>query len=405
MLATLSEGRFLPKETQAELKAAGIDINRLGDQTLTLSERMTPLKAIMGDSALVTKLFGKENQNAALALISGISQMDQYNLAIQGTNTAQDQANIVMETQAEKTARLKAKVDDLKLGMFNLTGAAGPYLTVLTDTMDGATKFAPILMALGTAVTFLTDAEKMKALWDGIVSISTGVWTGAQWLLNAAFYASPLGWIALAVGAVVGVVVLAWNKFEGFRAVILTIWDTIKGFGNVLKDFVIDRIKGIISGIGAMGSAIYKLFTGDFSGAWDAAVQGTKDLSGYTAIKNAIDSSINVVGGIKENFDTNLAAQAKTEAAVPPVPKAPGIVPPTVPGAAGGKVPVNKAPAKASSDAISAGGSRSTSVNITFRNMVEKIVFDGTVKDNRGDLEKQITQIMMRVLGAAQATS
>ena len=36
--------------------------------------------------------------------------------------------------------------------------------------------------------------------------------------------------------------IACWNKFAGFRAVILTVWDTVKGFGNILKQYVLDRI-------------------------------------------------------------------------------------------------------------------------------------------------------------------
>ncbi len=405
MLATLSEGRFLPKDTQAELKAAGVDINLLGDKSLSLSERLTPLKAIMGDAALVTKLFGKENQNAALALISGIGQMDRYNTAIQGTNTAYDQAAIVMETTAEKMARMQAGVDDLKIGMFNLAGAAYPYLDVTVQTMSTISDFVPLMMMMKNAVLFLTSAEKMKAFWDGVVATSTTVWAGAQWLLNAAMDANPIVWVVLGIAALTAGIVYAWNKFEGFRAVVLTVWDTIKGFGSILQEFVLDRIKGIISGLGAMGSAIYKLFTGDFKGAWETAKQGVADLSGYNAVKNAISASADLVGGVKKDYQLNLAQQ-KVEGVTPAVAQSPlGIAPPSIPGAATPTKPVKDNKAKATTDAIASGGARNTSVNINLKNMVENIVFSGGLKENRGDLEKQITQIMMRVLGMAQSTA
>jgi TP901 family phage tail tape measure protein len=384
VLATLSEGRFLPPETQKALKAAGVDIGTLGDTSLSLSQRLSPLKAIMGDAALVTKLFGKENQNAALALISGTAQMDTYNNSIQGTNTAYEQAEKVMETTAEKMSRMRAQVDDLKIGMFNLTGAAYPYIDVVVQTMSTVSDFVPVLMMMKDAVLFLTNAEKMKAFWDGVLAKSTQLWTAAQWLLNAAFIASPIGWIVLGVGALVAGIVIAWNKFEGFRKVVLSVWDTIKGFGIALYEYVILRVKGIISGLGSMGSAIYKLFTGDFSGAWAAAKQGVADLSGFSSAKEAVSSGV-------------ASAQPTVTAAIA-APKMPGTA-----GAAPSSAKDNKA--KATTDAIASGGTRNTSVNINLKNMVENIVFNGGLNENRGDMEKQVTQIMMRVLGMAQSTA
>ena len=406
IMATLSEGRFLPPETQKALMAAGIDVEKLGDKSLTLKQRLDPLKSILGDSALVTKLFGKENSNAALALISGTELMDKYNTAIQGTNTAYEQAAIVMDTPAEKMKRMQASVDDLKISMFGLAGAAYPYLSIATQTMSTLSDFVPILMLTKDAIMFLTNAEKMKALWDGIAAGATTVWAGAQWLLNAAMDANPIALIVIGIAALTAGIVYAWTKFEGFRAVIITVWDTIKGFGNILKEFIFDRIKGIISGIGAMGSAIYKLFTGDFSGAWETAKQGVADLSGYNAVKNAISAGVDLVNGVKQDYSLNLAQQ-KAEGATAVSPAASSkIVAPKIPGTA---VPIQ--PTKTTSkvpktaDVVASGGTRNTSVNINLRNMVENIVFSGGLKENRGDLEKQITQIMGRILGMAQSTA
>ena len=103
VMATLAQGRFLPKEVQQELSAAGININNLTDNSKSLSERLGSLKPILNDSALLTKLFGKENVASSMALINGTGAMDDYTKAISGTNAAVDYANIVMESYEEKT--------------------------------------------------------------------------------------------------------------------------------------------------------------------------------------------------------------------------------------------------------------------------------------------------------------
>lgn len=51
VMATLAQGRFLPKDVQQELAAAGVSINDLTDQSKTLAERLTILKPVMADSA------------------------------------------------------------------------------------------------------------------------------------------------------------------------------------------------------------------------------------------------------------------------------------------------------------------------------------------------------------------
>jgi TP901 family phage tail tape measure protein len=69
VLAKLGEGRFLPKETQENLRAAGVDISKLQDKTLTLAQRMQELQKVKGDGALLTQMFG-ENKGAAMALLT-----------------------------------------------------------------------------------------------------------------------------------------------------------------------------------------------------------------------------------------------------------------------------------------------------------------------------------------------
>ena len=46
----------------------------------------------MADDALFSKLFGKENSAAAMALVQGIPKVEQWTAAISGTNTAVEQS-------------------------------------------------------------------------------------------------------------------------------------------------------------------------------------------------------------------------------------------------------------------------------------------------------------------------
>jgi TP901 family phage tail tape measure protein len=171
------------------------------------------------------------------------------------------------------------------------------------------------ISALTITINAATIAAKAKALWDGIVIGATKVWTGVQWTLNAAMTANPIGIVIAGIAILVGTIALCWQKFAGFRAVIQTVWDTVKGFGNILKNFIIDRIKGIIEGLGAIGKAFGKLFKGDFSGAWEAAKEGVSKFSGFEAAKNAFAGAKEVVGNVGTNFQANLANERAKDAA------------------------------------------------------------------------------------------
>lgn len=59
-LAILGQGRFMPKDTREALQAAGIDVVKLADTSMSLKERLDMLKPVLGDAALFSKLFGME---------------------------------------------------------------------------------------------------------------------------------------------------------------------------------------------------------------------------------------------------------------------------------------------------------------------------------------------------------
>lgn len=155
VMAILATGRFLPKDVQEELTAAGVNISALTDKSKTLSERLNPLKSVLNDSALFTKLFGRENSNAAMALVQGIDEVNRYTEAISGTNTAFEQADIIMESYNEKQARIKARFDDLKISIFNATGDFGIWVETITGSLVPLAQLTPLLMGVGKVMTMV----------------------------------------------------------------------------------------------------------------------------------------------------------------------------------------------------------------------------------------------------------
>jgi hypothetical protein len=120
----------------------------------------------------------------------------------------------------------------------------------------------------------------------------------AQMLVNVVMAANKIGLVVAGVAALTAAVVICWNKFAGFRAVVLTVWDTLKGFGEIVKTYVLDRIQGMIKGLGKVGEVFSKLFKGDFSGAWSAAKESFSLISGVDAKRSAAQSAREVVGNV-----------------------------------------------------------------------------------------------------------
>jgi len=291
VITNMSATDKLSNDAVNALDAYGIKLSDLSDTTVPFTERLKKLTPIQNDINALTLMFGRENAAAAQILISSADSQAELTGKITGTNVAYEQAQTIMGGWTEKLSRAKAWVDNLKIGCFDFTSVVGLMVGGITGGLAALSDFSTVYSGLVPVIKSAGAVVKGWTVWSNIASVATGAWTAVQWALNAAFIASPIGWIVLGIGALVGVVVLCWNKFEGFRATLFGMWEVIKGFGNILKEFVIDRIKGLLSGIGAMGEAIAKLFKGDFSGAWKSAKEGVAGIIGVDAYKNAYNSA------------------------------------------------------------------------------------------------------------------
>ena len=168
VLGQLSTGRFIEKAAREELEAAGIDVIALGDNSKSLQERLEMLKPLLNDSALLSKFFGVENANAARALIQGTDQLQGFTEAVTGTNSATEQAAIVMDSYAERQARVNQQFEDLKISIFQATGDFSLWCGVLTSALVPFAQLAPLLTAVWKFM-LLIKGLNWAGMWAGVV--------------------------------------------------------------------------------------------------------------------------------------------------------------------------------------------------------------------------------------------
>lgn len=77
---------------------------------------------------------------------------------------------------------------------------------------------------IAAAVTLIQMAYTAAA-----IPIMTAYGTAVEFV-NAAFIASPVGWIVLGIAAITAVVIYCWDHFEKFRVVVMGVWEVIKAF-------------------------------------------------------------------------------------------------------------------------------------------------------------------------------
>ena len=196
-----------------------------------------------------------------------------------GEITSMEQAAEMAESMVDPWAQLASGINAVRIAIGQ---ALLPVINPMIDTMAAAsreilywTKLFPnitkligltviTIVALGAGMAALTIAAGLgKAAWAGFLMVMklgrvvTMAITAAQWAMNAAFIASPVGLIVIGITGLVAVLYAAWmgikalwNMFadtaagESFMTMIQGIVDWFKSLGGIV-DWVIEKLNKI----------------------------------------------------------------------------------------------------------------------------------------------------------------
>lgn len=101
----------------------------------------------------------------------------------------------------------------------------------------GIAAYNASLIYTWAAVNALTIAEKAAAAAKVAMTVATGGLSTAM-----AFLISPIGLVTLALAAVVGGLILLYNKSEWFRNVVNAIWSNISSFAQKIWNYILNSI-------------------------------------------------------------------------------------------------------------------------------------------------------------------
>lgn len=139
-----------------------------------------------------------------------------------------------------------------------------------------------VLVGLAGAVFAVNAAVKV---WRA----ATVVMTAAQWALNVALRANPIGLVITALVALGAGLVILWKKSETFRRIVKGAWNAVKSGAIAMKNGVVAAWNWIRSSIGSAVNGI----RGFLSGMWDGMVSGAR-----SAVNAAIGIINGAIGGI-----------------------------------------------------------------------------------------------------------
>lgn len=304
----------------------GVDLSNVG-----LAKALDQLKPKLEDTTYLAKVFGAENIAAAQYLITNAQAVYEMTAAVTGSNVAQEQAAIRTDTVAEKMKQIQARIDDMKISLFELSGGLTGYASALGDTgvmisqmiplmsllKSGVLKLTTVLGGLAVAcgpklasgfkiayaamsafsfqakywiaTTLLEIPSKIMLVVKSLTAlrVATVAATVKQWALNVAMYANPIGLIVAAIAALVAGLVIAYKKLEGFRNLVHKLWEDLK--------VVLSITKPVSKGLGEVASA----------GNKRVDVKGSVNITNVEETNKSLRTLQGRVDDLKKSFDPN----------------------------------------------------------------------------------------------------
>lgn len=189
VLSKLSATEILPKDTLKRLEAAGVDITKLSDKSLSFTDRLRALAPIQNNANTLTSLFGLENKATAEILLQNIDRTDELTAAVTGSNVAYEQAEIRTKTAAAEFAKLKNTIQTLAIEGGN--GLGGLLAFIISFVREGILFMRDRVRELKPTFDILTGAvselfSTIQNLLPAQKSAADGVsiWTTVIKVLN-----------------------------------------------------------------------------------------------------------------------------------------------------------------------------------------------------------------------------
>ena len=263
LAADIARARHISLEASTKMVErafAGSDraFSRIGISLPKVSDAYDALRARVKDLQEQTHGATKA-QRAAIE-----AQIDQVKAGYDAAKVADKQAsaqNAIAEAQkrfagaAEDYGKTGAAANErLQVAVENLEESMGkalvPTLTTVSNAIakgaswmgehEKATKILIGAVAgLGATLIAVSVATKVVTAAQAIAKAATAAWTAAQWLLNAALTANPIGVVVVAIAALGAAMVVAYQKSETFRAVVTGAFNAVKAAMGFVQDALV----------------------------------------------------------------------------------------------------------------------------------------------------------------------
>lgn len=248
--------------------ASGVDL-------VNLKSTQRSQKLDLENQKAATQITNLQAQKTALAADGAARGLSKDQIAAQSKAIDDQVAALQGQTLARNNDIQKISDQQAHWQTFTAVLMAGQLaFDAISGVMD-------LLTVAQNANTLATIRQKVATVANTIAtkaaSIATKAWEGAQWLLNAALDANPIGLVVVAVAALVAGIILAYKHSATFRAIVQGAFHGVEVAGRAMWSALKVAFSGISTAARVVANAIAAPFRAAFAGirsAWNSTVGG-----------------------------------------------------------------------------------------------------------------------------------
>lgn len=255
--------------------------------------------------------FAKEKNKLFNITKKEIKQAQEYQDRLKDTKTA------LQSITTQVALKLIPTVNQSLVGFMNFLKANKALV------VEGLAKVFKWILKLGQVFTnslrFLDKLVSSTIGWKAALLILVGVFAVVKRAMIAAFLTNPIGWVILAIGALLLLIDDLMTYLDGGESLFGDYWKPFIEWGKKALDWfksvrptidrILNNIKSIFSGTFDAIIGIFKIFIGIFTADFDLIEQGWDELWGglkavFSAFIDNIKIAFNIfIEGIKNLFN------------------------------------------------------------------------------------------------------
>lgn len=254
-------------------------------------------------------LVGKNAMSGFLAVMNAApADIEKLNNAINNCDgTAEKMAETMQDNLAGQLTILKSQLEELAISIGEILMPSirqiVSWIQGLVDWLNGLNEgtkkiivtialvvaaIAPVLIVIGKVVgaigTIMTVIPQIAGAISGVVGFVSGTVIPAITAVVAA-----IGWVPIAIAAVIAIIILLWNKCEWFREAVTAVWEAIKSATIAAWTAIGTFLTNLWSGIVETGKTVFQGLSSFFTACW----QGIQNM--FTTVLTAISAFFSTV--------------------------------------------------------------------------------------------------------------